>query len=61
LIKRQEIRRKRDRGPDRYLPREEFQCDYVRLWEAIAEKYDLQIGNRDKNEISSVLRDCSEQ
>ena len=61
LIKRREIRRKRDRGPDRYLPREEFQCEYVRLWEAIADKYDLQLGSRDRNEITMVLRDCSDQ
>lgn len=61
LIKRREIRRKRDRGPDRYLPREEFQCEYVRLWEAIADKYDLQLGSRDRSEISVVLRDCSDQ
>ena len=61
LIKRREIRRKRDRGPDRYLPREEFQCEYVRLWQAIADKYNLQLGSRDRNEITVVLRDCSDQ
>ncbi|MBV55238.1 MAG: hypothetical protein CMQ12_01540 [Gammaproteobacteria bacterium] len=61
LIKRREIRRKRDRGPDRYLPRKEFQCEYVSLWEAIADKYDLQLGSRDRNEIRMVLRDCSDQ
>jgi len=61
LIKRREIRRKRDRGPDRYLPREEFQCEYVRLWRAIADKYDLQLGSRDRNEITMVLRGCAEE
>jgi len=58
MVGRREIRRKRDRGPDRYLPREEFQCEYVRLWEAIAEKYDLQLGASDRSEIGRVLRDC---
>ncbi|PCJ24455.1 MAG: hypothetical protein COA96_09410 [SAR86 cluster bacterium] len=59
LVEKREIRRKSDRGPDRYLPRKEFQCEYVSLWNAIAEKYDLNIASRDKNEITKILRDCS--
>lgn len=59
LVEKREIRRKSERGPDRYLPREEFQCEYVRLWNAIADKYDLTIENRDKNGITKVLRGCS--
>ena len=61
LVKKREIRRKSDRGPNRYLPREEFQCEYARLWEAIADKYDLRIETRDRNEIRRVLRECPEQ
>ena len=38
LVERREIRRKRDRGPSRYLPRDEFQCEYVNLWNQISEK-----------------------
>ena len=60
LVSKQEIRRKRNRGPDRYLPRQEFQCEYVRLWDAIADKYDLQLSSSDRSEISNVLRDCPE-
>lgn len=61
LIERREIRRKGDRGPDRYLPpREEFHCQYARTWEAIADKYDLQLDTRDRNSIVRVLRDCPE-
>ncbi|MBL4821804.1 MAG: hypothetical protein JKY98_12570 [Gammaproteobacteria bacterium] len=60
LVERKEIRRKRERGPNRYLPREEYQCQYVRAWEAIAEKYDLDIENRDKNKINRVLEGCPE-
>lgn len=60
LVERREIRKKGDRGPARYLPREEYQCQYVRAWEAIAEEYDLDLGNREKNKISVVLRDCPE-
>jgi hypothetical protein len=61
LIERREIRRKGDRGPDRYLPpREEYHCQYARTWEAIADKYDLQLDTRDRNRIVRVLRDCPE-
>ena len=61
LIDRNEMKRKAERGPDRYLPREEFQCEYARLWEAIADKYDLTIESRDRNEIRRVLKECPEQ
>jgi hypothetical protein len=60
LVDRREIRRKRDRGPNRYLPREEFQCEYVRLWDAIAEKYDLQLSSSDRNAINRVLENCQD-
>ena len=60
MVDRREIRRKRDRGPNRYLPREEFQCEYVRLWDAIAEKYDLQISLQDRGAINDVLEDCQD-
>lgn len=61
LIEKREIRRKAERGPDRYLPREEFQCEYAKLWNALADKYDLQLGTADKNEIRLILRECPEQ
>jgi hypothetical protein len=61
LVEKREIRRKAQRGPNRYLPREEFQCEYVRLWEAIADKYDLQLGSSDKSEISKIKQGCPEQ
>ena len=60
LVEKREIRRKSERGPDRYLPRDEYQCNYVRLWEAIADKYDIQLQSRDKSAISRTLRDCPE-
>ncbi len=60
LVDPKEIRRKSDRGPNRYLPREEFQCEYARLWEAIAEKYDLVIETPDRNEIGRILKTCPE-
>ncbi|MEZ5491408.1 MAG: DUF1524 domain-containing protein [Gammaproteobacteria bacterium] len=61
LVEKREIRRKNDRGPDRYLPpREEYHCQYASAWEAIAEKYDLQLETRDNNAIARILRECSE-
>lgn len=60
LVKKREIRRKSQRGPDRYLPREEFQCEYAALWFAIADKYDLTISTRDRSELSVIRRNCPE-
>ena len=59
LVDRREIRRKRDRGPRRYLPRNEFQCEYVNLWDQISEKYDLQLSTTDRSTISRLKADCS--
>lgn len=60
LVEKGEIRKKRDRGPDRYLPREEFQCEYAGMWQAIADNYDLDIDTRDKNRVREILEDCAE-
>ncbi len=60
MVERREAGRKRDRGPSRFLPREEFQCEYVRLWDAIAAKYELFIANRDRNAMDEVLENCAE-
>ena len=58
LVEKREIRRKNDRGPSRYMPRDEFKCEYAQLWQVIADKYDLQLENSDRNEIRRVLEDC---
>ena len=60
LVERREIRRKRDRGPSRYLPRDEFQCEYVNLWNQISEKYNLQLSASDRSTISRIKADCLE-
>ena len=60
LIESREIRRKRDRGPSRYLPRDEFQCEYVNLWNQLSEKYRLQLSSTDRSTISRILDDCPE-
>ena len=59
LVERREIRRKRDRGPSRYLPRKEFQCEYINLWNQISEKYELQLSTTDRSAISRFRDDCS--
>ena len=60
LVERREIRRKRDRGPSRYLPREEFQCEYINLWDQISVKYDLQLSSNDRSTISRMRDECTE-
>ena len=60
LVERREVRRKRDRGPSRYLPRDEFQCEYVNLWNQISEKYNLQLSASDRSTISRIKADCLE-
>lgn len=60
LTERREANRKNERGPSRYLPREEYRCDYVRQWQAIAEKYELRLATQDSNRITVILRDCGE-
>ena len=55
LIERREVRRKRDRGPSRYLPREEFQCEYAYLWDQLSDKYNLQLSSSDRSTISRIL------
>lgn len=58
LVEKREIRRKNDRGPDRYLPREEFQCEYAQLWDVLSDKYDLQLSSGDRGTIRRILEDC---
>ena len=60
LVEKREIKKKNERGPDRYLPRKEFQCEYAGMWDAIANNYDLDIESRDKNRIRKILEDCSD-
>lgn len=53
-----EIRRKRNRGPNRYLPREEYHCDYARQWQTIADKYEISLPNQDRNRIDAIMKSC---
>lgn len=58
LVERKEIRRKRQRGPSRYLPRKEYQCDYAKQWQTITDKYELSLSNKDRNRINAILKTC---
>ena len=58
LVEKREIRRKANRGPSRYLPREAFQCEYARLWRGLAEKYDLDIDQRDNSALNKIESGC---
>lgn len=60
LVEKREIKKKNERGPDRYLPRKEFQCEYAGMWDAIAKNYDLDLESRDKSRIRKILEDCSD-
>lgn len=60
LVEKREIRKKRDKGPSRYLPREEYHCSYARQWLAISDKYKLTLNRKDKNKITLMLRDCAD-
>jgi hypothetical protein len=60
MVERREARRKADKGPSGYLPREEFQCEYAQQWRAVADKYDLRLNTRDSNRILVILRGCTE-
>jgi hypothetical protein len=60
LTEQNQTRRKNDRGPSGWLPREEYQCAYARQWLELAEKYDLQLGQRDRNRIVVLERNCPE-
>ncbi|MDA0688470.1 MAG: hypothetical protein O2948_07480 [Proteobacteria bacterium] len=58
LVEKREVRRKNNRGPSRYLPREEFQCEYAQLWDVISDKYDIQLSATDRSEIRKILEEC---
>ena len=58
IVEKREIRRKSNRGPSRYLPRKEFQCEYARLWRGLATKYDLDIDQRDNSALKKIESGC---
>lgn len=58
LVDRKELRKKRNRGPSSYLPRDAFQCEYANLWRGLATKYELRIDNRDERALDKLGEEC---
>ena len=48
------------KGPSEYLPRKEFQCDYVKIWQLVASKYKLELPAGDRRVLSSLSTGCKE-
>ena len=46
------------KGPSEYLPRHEFQCDYVQIWQLVATKYNLDLPIRDRRVLSRISIGC---
>jgi hypothetical protein len=53
-----ENRSKSDQGPNDWMPRDEFKCDFSRTWVATASKYDLSVTEKDKKELEKGLSKC---
>jgi hypothetical protein len=50
-----------DKGPDEWTPSDKsYACEYVNRWIDTALKYDLTVTARDKIEMQTVLKTCSE-
>lgn len=59
LVERRELRRKSNRGPRRYLPREAFQCEYAQLWRAISAKYQVDLESSDETTLRRIEEGCA--
>tara|TARA_B100000686_G_scaffold263077_1_gene276664 strand:+ start:426 stop:1133 length:708 start_codon:yes stop_codon:yes gene_type:complete len=46
------------KGPSKYLPRKEFQCEYARTWLLVAGKYKLDLQKQDLDTIREILILC---
>ena len=44
------------KGPSGFLPAESFQCEYARIWKSVAEKYSLELPDRDNTKIWNILK-----
>lgn len=51
--------KKRDRGIGTWRPPEEaFHCEYAAAWRDMSRKYDLELFQRDRSRMNSILKDC---
>ena len=47
------------KGPSGYLPRKEYQCDYVKKWQLVATKYKLELPVTYRRVLFSISTACS--
>ena len=47
------------KGLSEYLPRKEFQCDYVKKWQLVATKYKLELPVTDRRVLLSISTECT--
>lgn len=57
-VGRDSARKKSQRGIGSWRPREEFECEYARNWQQVAEKYDLDLIARDQSRMNTILEKC---
>ena len=59
LVDDEENQFKGAKGPSEYLPRKEFQCDYVKKWQLVATKYKLELPVTDRRVLLSISTECT--
>jgi len=47
------------KGPSEYLPRKEFQCDYVKIWQLVATKYKLELPSPGRRVLLNISTECT--
>ena len=59
LVDQGENQLKGAKGPSGYLPRKEYQCDYVKKWQLVATKYKLELPVTDRRVLLSISTECT--
>lgn len=58
-VSRDSHREKRDRGIGNWRPDEKtFHCQYAAAWRDVSTKYDLDLFQRDRSRMNTILKDC---
>jgi len=58
-VSRDSHRDKRDRGIGNWRPdQESFHCEYAAAWRDVSRKYDLDLFQRDRSRMNTILKDC---
>jgi hypothetical protein len=58
-VSRDSHRKKRDRGIGNWRPDEDsFHCEYAAAWRDVSTKYDLDLFQRDRSRMNTILKDC---